>query len=634
MAEDPKWQVPSPAPGAAPSAAGRVDAEDVDAEELELDLKQLETVRELLHLLARTVSAMKIFPSDHASVRSFVDELARRLMVFLDENDKLELGVEEAAFTCLGKPVYKDETSVRSLPFSFFKDGMRSLVFYRGLERDEIFEFLELIKREGLKPADEGDIVNALWERDFSSIQYYAPDEYIEQRIIEERMETLDKQGMSLLPQEFASQVVDVKVDRERLATGRLELQAEDRRALETAAKGSPEEALSPEAVLGTLGLPGLPPEKLEDLPGDGLNEKEAADIEILVQANRTISAEEEFLNLMVELIFLETDLEQTAASLDVLAGYHLEQLQKGAFGQAVLIVRRLGELADHLRATLPEKAARLETFLATARGPAALAAVRGYFKGGPAKAEPAAFEFLRLLGPDAYLLAAELYEDNATPEFRASIMEFLDAAAATDPGLLAGLAADHRPDFSRAAIRALAAHPDRKASQHLATFLAFRSRDLRLEAVTALGTLHDDIANRVLTGFLADPAEEVRIQAALRLDRLADRSKLRQFIEEAAGRKFLQKRFEERRAIFGFLGRTQAPEAFDFLKDTLLKRLWWATLPRLEQKVGAVEGLEAMGTAEAFAVLEGETRSRHRLVREACLRALEKRPAAGAAKP
>lgn len=625
MSEDPKRQ---------PWTGG--GAAEEDDEDLSLDLKQLDTVRELLQLMARTVSAMKIFPSDHASVRTFVDELARRLMEFLDKHEKLELAVEENALTCLGKPVFKDDSSVKSLPFSFFKDGMRSLTFYRGVERDEIFEFLELIKREGLKPADEGDIVNALWERDFSSIQYTAPDDYIEQRIIEERMETLDRRGMSVLPQEFASQVVDVKVDRERLASGRLELLADDRAALEAAAGGAA--AATPDAAAPAIGadagLPGLP-EELTQQPALGLEresftEEEATAIETLVQANRSISAEEEFLNLMVELIYLEADLGQAAVSLDVLAEYHLEHLQKGAFQQALFLVRRMGELAEHERGPNPAKAARIDAFLAKARGPSALEAVRDYFQGRPAATEPAAFDFLRLLGPDAYILAADLYEDNAAPDFRASIMEFLNASAAGDPGLLAGLAADNRPDFTRASIRALAAWPDRKASQHLAAFLAFRSRDLRLEAVSALGTLRDDVANRVLMGFLADPAEEVRIQAALRLDRMTDRTKLRQFIADAASRKFRQKGLEERRAIFGFLGRTQAPEAFEFLSQVLRKRLWWPSLARLEQKVCAVEGLEAMGTAEAFGIIEKGARARHRLVREAALRALERRAPAG----
>lgn len=620
MAEDPRRQSPI------------VDGAD-DEEDFSLDPKQLESVRELFQIFARTVSAMKLFPSEHASVRTFVDELARRLTEFLDAYDRIELVVEENAFTCQGKTVFKDESSVRSLPFTFYKDGMRSLIFYRGLERDEIFEFLELIKRESLKPADEGDIVNALWERDFSSIQYVAPDEYIEHRIIEERMETLDRRGMSILPQEFASQVVDVKVDRERLAAGRLELTPEDRAALTEAGSAAPEAAPRlDDDGLDRLGLPDEPDKAAERLAGDGLDEKEATAIESLIRANRTISPEEEFLNLMVELIYLETDLDQAEASLDVLAGYLLEQLRKGAFGQALLIVRRLGELADHERAANPPKAVRIDGFLKTARGSSSLAAMREFFRGRPAASEPEAFDFMRLLGPEAYVLAAELYEDNATPGFRAAIMEFLGAAAASDPGLLAGLAADQRPDFTRAVIQALAVHPDRKASQHLAAFLAFRSRDLRLEAVSALGSLRDDVANRVLTGFLADPAEEVRIQAALRLDRLADRSKLRSFIEDAGSRKFRQKRLEERRAIFGFLGRTKTPEAFEFLRRTLRRRLWWPTQSRLEQKICAAEGLEAMGTAEAFKVLGQEARSRHRLVREACLRALEKRAPAGTA--
>ena len=81
------------------------------------DPRLTDRVREIMLATANTVSAMKIFPSEHASVRSFIDDLARKLRAFLDDNGKLEIGIEEYAFMFGGKPVYRDEMSVKSLPF-------------------------------------------------------------------------------------------------------------------------------------------------------------------------------------------------------------------------------------------------------------------------------------------------------------------------------------------------------------------------------------------------------------------------------------------------------------------------------------------------------------------------------------
>jgi hypothetical protein len=121
---------------------------------------------------------MKIFPSEHATVKNFVDLLTQKFTDFLAAYQKLQVGIEEYSFTYGGKPVFSDDLTIKSLPFFFFKDGLQILFFYQGLDRPEIQEFLELIKEETSKPAEDRDIVASLWERDFPNIQYYAPDEF------------------------------------------------------------------------------------------------------------------------------------------------------------------------------------------------------------------------------------------------------------------------------------------------------------------------------------------------------------------------------------------------------------------------------------------------------------------------
>ncbi len=154
------------------------------------DPARTEKVKDLLHSLANTVSAMKIFPSEHATVTHFVDQLAAKFAEFLAVHGKLQIGIEEFSFTFEGKPAYTDDVAIKSLPFFFFKDGLHSLFFYQGLDRPEVFDLLELIKTEAQKPAEDSDIVAALWERDFPNIQYYAPDEFLENRILAERQDS------------------------------------------------------------------------------------------------------------------------------------------------------------------------------------------------------------------------------------------------------------------------------------------------------------------------------------------------------------------------------------------------------------------------------------------------------------
>src|SRR4030042_3329038 len=79
------------------------------AESGAIDPARVEKVRDLLHYLANTVSAMKIFPSEHATLKNFVDLLTQKFTDFLAHNQQLEVGIEEYSFTHGGKRVFSDE---------------------------------------------------------------------------------------------------------------------------------------------------------------------------------------------------------------------------------------------------------------------------------------------------------------------------------------------------------------------------------------------------------------------------------------------------------------------------------------------------------------------------------------------
>jgi len=95
-------------------------------------------------------------------------------------------------------------------------------------------DLLEIIRLESAKPAEESDVVNALWLKDFPNLQYYAPEEFIENRILEERTESLSKRGLQIIPQELAGKVVDIEVNRQELFSGQLALKPEEKQAVDS----------------------------------------------------------------------------------------------------------------------------------------------------------------------------------------------------------------------------------------------------------------------------------------------------------------------------------------------------------------------------------------------------------------
>lgn len=580
------------------------------------DPKLTDRVREIMLATANTVSAMKIFPSEHASIRNFVEDLTKKMKAFLEANGKLEIGIEEYVFTFRGKPVYRDELSVKSLPFFFFKDGMQTLFFYQGLEKEEIAELLELIKRESQKPAEDSDIVNALWEKDLPNIQYYAPDDYLENKIVEDAAGRRSSAGTRVLPAELAAKVVDIQVDEAQFRTGKISVLPEDRG--EEGRLAVPIEAEAPSTGSGGA----APKGGAQDA---SLTDHEVEEIGDLIHANRTSSQEEEFLDLVIEIIYLEKELDRFRASLDVMMEYHFDQLQKGNFQVPILIVRKVQDLRDFLADQDPEKADLLDGFLKTVVSERTLGAVKELFKTSSGVDVGAFFGYLRLLGERALPLAAEVYETSPDHEFRAKIMGFVRELALKDLGALTTLANDARPDFSGEVIRHIAGSRDPKAPQYLAAFLGFQHQGIKLEAIHALGRFEDAMANKILAGFLKDPDEELRVQAALRLKYLGDKSRLLAIILEASDRSFRKRSDAEKQAIFDFLGRTGTDEAFAFLKGTLERRAIFLSPTDTAMRLCAVRGLENMASPAALDALKRGSRSRLKKVREACAAALVK---------
>jgi len=575
-----------------------------------IDPVRVEKVKDLLPYLANTVSALKIFPSEHATVANFVDQLAQKFTDFLSAYQKLQVGIEEYSFTYGGRPAFTDEVAVKSLPFFFFKDGLLILYFYQGLDRQEILEFLELIKAEAAKPADACDIVAALWERDFPNIQYYAPDEYLENRILAESRESTGRRDLPDLPDELARETIEVRIDASKFSEGRIDLTAEDREEVRKTEAGS----RSPAAAMDPT-----------------LTEAELHALESMVRTNRTISPEEEYINLMVEIIFLGEDPASCQAGLDALLDYHFDQLQRGQFHGPVLIIQKIHELGRHL-APKPEKAALLDSFLKRTISPKTIEAIQTLLEKKKILDWESLLGFFALLGPSAIGLAADLHEIAPDGQARHRILGFIETEGAADPKLLAAIAAHDRPALARDIVGMLARVPGNRGVPHLASFLSFPDKAIKLEVLHTLAGMHDELAGRILLGFLKDPDEEVRIQAAMKLDPREAGARVQQILREAPGKEFQAKSLKEKEAVLSFLGRTRTPEALDFLRRTLLRAPLFASKHVLEIRLAAAAGLAAMGTEDASAALQQGAIGRTKKIREACRAALESLPPAGRA--
>jgi hypothetical protein len=591
--------------------------------------------KDILTTLANTVSAMKIYPSDHGTVRNFIDSLAAKLDDFFEVSPRLDVLVAEHSFLFEDRVVYTDEAPSRSLPFFFFKDGTRALYFYRGLGRQELVEFLELVKTVSQKPAEENDIVAALWEIEFAHIQYDAPDEFLENQILAER------RAGGTGPASAIPETIEVRADRAKHDAGRVTLRPDDRDRLARGFSGPLPPSVRPGPAIPDLALAAAGDSAESDAESDsagvqpdGLSSAEREEIEALVRSNRLMWPEEEFVNLIAETIYLEEDPAICAASLDVLRDFFLDQLRSGQFPAASLVISRLRELRDQVEREVPAKALLVIESLNDLAGPRALAAVDAALGANLPVGWPAVLSFFRLVGPPVLPAAAGLFESLDDLGVRGEVLAFIRDCGRDDPAIVARLASDHRPALSRQIIRLLAELPGDQGIPFFVPFLDFKSREVKLEAIRALGGLPSEKAGQILLSFLDDPDEIIRIQAAANLDHVGETGHVVHLIEQASTKAFRRRSFKEKTAILSLLGRTRSPQALEFLAALVGRAPLWRSASRMEMRLAAVSGLESMGTAEARAVLESGLRVRGRKVRHACRAALDRFPAGAMQSP
>ncbi|MFQ5721004.1 MAG: hypothetical protein ACE5GI_00750, partial [Candidatus Aminicenantales bacterium] len=343
----------------------------------------VEKVKEITSLLAKTVSLIKIFPHDHSSVKSFIYELAEKITKFLEDNWKLELDVDEFSFSFQGKTVYQDQSTIKSLPFLFFKDGLQKLFFYKGLNYEQLQEFLGLIKKYYESPPGENDIVSLLWEKDFAHIRYFAPDDFLETKI-----------GAGQKPIEF-------KIERQQLETGTINLTPEDREELKRIsfmAETEPKEASLKEKAQQEIQIESFDSEE----PYSSLSEKDNKNLKDMLESNRQLSSEEETAFLILEILSLEDDHQRFSTTLEALENTLEQIIKEGNFSLASQIMSYIYELRRALQFKDKQRVNLINVFLKKRKNKQSLDLVKDVLKKSDITDFTPVFDYLKYLDSEA----------------------------------------------------------------------------------------------------------------------------------------------------------------------------------------------------------------------------------------
>lgn len=132
-------------------------------------------VEEMLRTLTKGLRAFQMYlPNNPVYQRAVQNVRAAFLPVWNSGADRLVLQIVETDIVWEEQVVYHQPSKPDSLAWMLFKDGMRVLTLFPGVEEEEIIRFLEIVQRARTLAPDAGDdLLTLLWEQDFGLIQYH-----------------------------------------------------------------------------------------------------------------------------------------------------------------------------------------------------------------------------------------------------------------------------------------------------------------------------------------------------------------------------------------------------------------------------------------------------------------------------
>ena len=129
-----------------------------------------------LQVFARAARARQLSQPNNIVLVRLMSDLGAAFQAVLQRSPEISLRVRSDAFVLDGEPVLEEPNPDDSIPFTFFRDGIRRLDIQAGLTAAEI-EVLVAATTAGVRYTGLGDdLVSYLWRHDLEHLRYVVVD--------------------------------------------------------------------------------------------------------------------------------------------------------------------------------------------------------------------------------------------------------------------------------------------------------------------------------------------------------------------------------------------------------------------------------------------------------------------------
>jgi hypothetical protein len=132
-------------------------------------------VEEMLRTVVKGFRAFQMYlPNNPMYQRASQSLRAAFQPVWASGADRLVLTIMETDIVWDEQVVYHQPSKAESFAWFLFKDGMRVLTLFPGVEEAELVQFLDIVQKARAMSAEAGeDLLTLLWAQDFKLMQYH-----------------------------------------------------------------------------------------------------------------------------------------------------------------------------------------------------------------------------------------------------------------------------------------------------------------------------------------------------------------------------------------------------------------------------------------------------------------------------
>jgi hypothetical protein len=546
----------------------------VDVFEDKLIEEGVKSTKALIQTFLHTMKAYRLYEANHPMLSKYMDRLKLDFDRYFDEFDSFALQTGEHRLFYRGKVVYESEDVKESLAFLFYKDGIREIKFFRGLEFKEVIDFLNVIRRADSINRLEDDLVTLLWEKDLTHITITTVDEFLEE-------------GVNFVP--ATEEDLNIGLEYKQLeGEGFEEKPVEEQEGASSLAAEGVKQALNLSTEQSLVQACQLTPEEMEEINRKIQLDQNSEYIFHLID------------NLVEILLHLGEDMDAYENMISYFQRTIESLLEQKMLGRVVTILKNINDTMESI--ALKDKQifaiSRIVKNFSSSRPIELLGKIMK--DNGKADSE-LILQYFRLTTREGIEPFCQLLGELDSGKWRKMICDQLSELCKEDIQPLVKFLSNRNPLLVCQILYVLGKVGHPSTVKYLRNLIVHSNPKVREETLQVLSKFGEKGKDSILR-FLGDSLPMIRGKASLSLARIAKNEAVKPLLDIILSEDFYKRDFDEKASFFKALAETGSKEMIPVLEKIAKKRKWFQKAKWNEMRICANNTLKAMVSDEGTA--------------------------------